>query len=489
MPNILAYIMLMIWPLVCMGLFRRLSMERALIWSILGGYLVLPPLANFDLPLVPAMDKYSIPNLSALVILIVVMRCRISLWPHARLARILAGLMVLGVIPTVANNADPILFRVIANSEPILFVVDQLPGMGLRDMFSGMVAQLIMLLPFFMGRQILGSEQGLRELLLALAVGGLVYSIPSLVEIRLSPQINTWVYGFFQHSFAQTIRQGGYRPIVFLPHGLWLALFVMTALVAMAALSRSVDGRARGRYLALTAYLAVVLVLCKSLASLAYGIAFTPVVLLANPKVQIRLAIVLALIAIVYPMLRNTGLVPIDAILAQAEAYSPERAQSLGYRFDNEQQLLARAHEKPWFGWGQWGRNLVRHSETGEILTIPDGRWIIVFGTFGWVGYLAEMGLLALPLFLLGVRMRILKAAQISPFVAPIAIILAATMMDMLLNATLIPFTWLCAGAMLGYVENLQKDADGAGGRALFGEGPAIGRSDSGTGPKKRNLI
>ncbi len=477
MPNALAYVMLMIWPLVCVVLFRRLPLERAMIWCILGGYLALPPLANFDLPLVPAMDKFSIPNISAFAVCLVVMRRRISFWPHSGVARVLTALMVLGVIPTVATNGDPMLFRVIANSDPIAFIVDQLPGLGLRDLFSVLVAQVIMLLPFFMARQYLGTEKGLRELLVALAIGGLVYSIPSLVEIRLSPQINVWVYGFFQHSFEQMMREGGFRPIVFLPHGLWLAFFMMTALLAMAALSRSESGPTRVRYLLATAYIGVVLVLCKSLASLAYGLAFTPVVLLAGPRAQIRLAIVLALIAVIYPMLRNTGLVPLDAILAQAEAISPERAQSLGYRFGNEEQLLERAQEKPWFGWGGWGRNLVHHPETGEILTIPDGRWIIVFGTFGWVGYIAEMGLLAWPLFLLGLRMRSRQKRRISPYAATITVILAATMIDMLLNATLIPVTWMCAGAVLGYVEQLRHPKGRSGDHPLFGEGPAIGRT------------
>ncbi len=474
MPNAFAYVMLMIWPVVCAIMFRRLPFERAMIWCILGGYLVLPPLANFDLPLIPAMDKYSIPNISAFVICVVFLKREIAVWPNSAIAKILTVLMVASVIPTVANNTDPMLFKVITNSEPISFVVDQLPGLGIRDLFSVLVAQVIVLLPFFMARQYLGSEKGLRELLLALGIGGLLYSIPSLIEIRLSPQINTWVYGFFQHSFAQTIRQGGYRPIVFLPHGLWLAFFMATALFSLAALSRNVEGATRLRYLLATAYLAGVLVLCKSAASLLYGIAFTPVVLLTSPRGQIRLAILLATVAIIYPMLRNTGLVPIDAILAQVEAFSPERAQSLGFRFENEDRLLERAHEKPWFGWGQWGRNLVHHSETGEILTIPDGRWIIVFGTFGWVGYLAEMGLLALPLFLLG--RRVSRNKQLSPYVAPVAIILAATIVDMLLNATLIPITWICAGAILGYVEQVHNPQAIVVGKRLFGEGPVIGR-------------
>ena len=138
------------------------------------------------------------------------------------------------------------------------------------------MAQMLALVPFLLARQFLSSEQGLREILLALMVGGLIYSIPSLIEIRLSPQINVWIYGFFQHSFEQTIRAGGYRPIVFLPHGLWLALFMCTALLSAAALARHTRAIDRWKMLLLVAYLAVLLVMSKSLASLAYGIVLVP---------------------------------------------------------------------------------------------------------------------------------------------------------------------------------------------------------------------
>jgi hypothetical protein len=478
MPNTFAYVMLMIWPLASLVMFRRMPLERALIWSILGGYLVLPPIAAFDLPLVPAMDKYSIPTISAFLIIFLVLRRRISLWPATLGPRILVAGFVLGVVPTVITNGEPIIFQVLENSAPIVFLIDQLPGLGLRDLFSVLVKQIIVLLPFFLARQFLSSDRGLRELLLALVVAGVIYSIPALIEIRLSPQINTWIYGFFQQSFLQAIRNGGYRPVVFLPHGLWLAFFFMTSVLAAAAMSRSLRGPERLRYLLLTLYLAAILLLSNSLASLAYGMVLTPVVLLASARMQIRLAILFAVIAVIYPILRNTGMVPLDAILAQAETFSPERAQSLDFRFNNEEQLLARAQEKPWFGWGGWGRNLVRHSETGEILTIPDGAWIIVFGTFGWLGYIAQMGLLAAPLLMLGRQMRKMRSRDLSPHVAAIATILAITMIDMLLNDTLIPVTWMFAGAVLGYVERLRGQNVARKNRRLFGDGPEIGRPD-----------
>ena len=453
MPNGIAYLMLLAWPLACLVLFRNQRLERALIWSILGGYLFLPPLAEFNLPLVPGMDKVSIPNLSVLLILMFAMKERVQLWPESIAARLLVVGLILSAIPTVLTNGDPIIFEVLRDADPIVFLVDQLPGQSVRDIGSVLIAQVLTLVPFLLARQFLSSDRGLRELLLAFMVGGLVYSVPSLIEIRFSPQMNVWIYGFFQHSFEQTMRAGGFRPIVFLPHGLWLALFMCIALLSAAALTRASDVQMRGRMVLAVAYLFMLLVLCKSYAALAYGLALTPVVLFAPYHWQIRVAALFALIAVVYPMLRNAGVIPLEAIVAQAEAINPARAQSLDYRFNNEQQLLARAAEKPLFGWGGWGRSLIRHLETGEILSIPDGRWIIVFGTFGWLGYICEFGLLALPIVLMAISLRRMRDVPLSPWIAPLSLILAITMIDMLLNATLTPLTWLTAGAILGHAE------------------------------------
>ncbi|MFC6586854.1 hypothetical protein ACFQDZ_06185 [Sulfitobacter pacificus] len=81
----------------------------------------------------------------------------------------------------------------------------------------------------------------------------------------------------------------------------------------------------------------------------------TPAVLFLPSRWQIRIAALFAFVAVTYPMLRNFHLIPLDAILAQAEAISTDRAHSLGYRFFNEEQLLERAAEKPVFGWGAGG--------------------------------------------------------------------------------------------------------------------------------------
>lgn len=468
MPNALAYLMLLFWPVVSLILFRRLSLERAILWCIIAAYMVLPPVAEFDLPLVPDMDKFSIPSVMAFGLCLVLLRKKVPLLPRYPLARLLTVLFVFAVIPTVMTNGDPVIFEVLAGSDPIVFITDMLPGLRWRDLGSVMINQVIILMPFLLARRFLSTQEGQKELLLAFCLAGLAYSIPSLIEIRFSPQINTTIYGFFQHDFSQTMRQGGFRPIVFMPHSLWLALFMFSAVLAATALAQASKEGERYRFALAAAYLFLVLILCKSFASLAYGLSFVPLVALAAPRWQIRVAIILAMIGMTYPMLRNLDLVPTEAILAQAEAISAERAQSLGYRFDNEAMMLERAAEKPWFGWGGWGRNLVRDLETGSILSIPDGHWILVFGTLGWLGYLAEMGLLTLSLVLLGSEIHRRGRHEISPYATPIALILAATMVDMMLNDTLVPMTWLCAGSILGYAERLRYPDLFGKPRALF---------------------
>lgn len=487
MPNAVAYMMLLAWPLVSLVLFRRLPLERAILWCIIAGYLLLPPVAEFDLPLVPDMDKFAIPSIMAFGLCTFMLRRPVPLLPRHPAALVLVLLFVFGVIPTVLTNGEPMLFHKIANADPILILNHQLPGLRWRDVGSVMINQVIVLMPFLIARRYLSTPEAHRDLLLALVLGALAYSIPALFEIRFSPQTNVWVYGFFQHDFSQMIRMGGYRPIVFLPHALWLAFFVATALMAAAALARTATAERRWRLRLVCGYLFLLLIGCKSLASLAYGLVFTPVVAFAPLRWQLRMALVLGLIAVIYPMLRNAGLIPTDDVVAYFETISVDRAHSLGFRFDNEAQLLARAAEKPWFGWGGWGRNLILHEESGEILSIPDGRWIIVFGTFGWLGYIAEMGLLALPLVLLAWAARKTSVQSFSPYAAPIALILAATLVDMLLNATLIPITWMCAGAVLGYAERLIYPG-------LFRERPALfggiqAMSSETSAPTKRSVI
>jgi hypothetical protein len=96
----------------------------------------------------------------------------------------------------------------------------------------------------------------------------------------------------------------------------------------------------------------------------------------------------------------------------------------------------------------------VYDTETGVRLTTVDGQWIITIGMFGWFGYLGEFGLLTLPLLILAFRTA--KSNQVSKYASALALILTANLIDLVPNATLVPLTWLMAGALLGYADTIK---------------------------------
>lgn len=443
-PNIIAYLVLALWPFVAWQLWRRLDPGRALIWTVLGGYLLLPPLTAFNFPVIPDLDKVSVPNLMALACALWLVKDKISFVPKSPIGKALIVAYVLSPFGTVLTNTDPLIFR-----------EAMINGMRIYDSLASISYQLIALLPFFLARRYLGTPEGMRAVLAALAAAGLGYSLPMLVEVVMSPQMNVWIYGFFQHDFWQTVRYGGYRPVVFLPHGLWVAFFAFMALAAAVTLFRHVAPEARPKALVVMVYLAAMLVLCRSAGPLVYALGVVPLILLVPVRLQLLIAAGLAVVVITYPVLRGAHLVPIDQILAFADTLSPERAYSLRFRIENEEILLARAQERPWFGWGGYGRAFTHDPITGRQLNIADGAWVILMGTYGWVGYVAEFGLFALPLLLLGREALMQPKAVLSPWVGAVALILGANMTDLLPNATQIPFTWLMAGALLGEAERL----------------------------------
>ncbi|MFE3838035.1 hypothetical protein [Pseudogemmobacter sonorensis] len=443
-PNPIAYAVLLLWPYVVWRLYRDLDAGRALIWTVVGSYLILPPLTVLDLPLFPDMHKDTLPVLAAFVVSVLILRQRMPGLPQSWLGRLLMGLFILAPFVTVVSNPDPVHF----------VFAPAIPGMRIYDSLATVATQLLYALPLFLARRDLATPEAMRELLKVLVVTGLIYSVPMLLESRLSPQLNNWVYGYMQHDFTQTIRFGGYRPMVFTPHGLWLAFFALLCLMASAVFLREGPAVARPKQLVILLWLALILYICKSFGPAAYAMAALPLILLMPPRVNLLVAGVLSLIVISYPLLRGLHLVPIYEILDFARGLNAERAWSLEYRLINEEILLSRAAEKPWFGWGGYGRNFVHDSFTGQVLTVADGHWVIRIGQFGWLGYLAEFGMLCLPLWLMA-REALSRRAEIDPVVGALALMLAFNLVDLLPNATIVPLTWLMAGALLGQAELL----------------------------------
>lgn len=369
----------------------------------------------------------------------------------------------------------------LGNRAPVDWTVFSVPGMGLKDLVSFATIQVLdFSLPFLLGFCLFRQPRDLRFLVRLLAVAGLAYSLLILWEVRMSPSIHRMVYGFHPQSFLQTYRLGGWRPAVFLPHGLALALFVFSSTVAATGLARAglallpERGGPRGRSadrgallsVAGSAYLCVVLVLCRSLAAMLYGLFAVPLVALARPRTQLRAALLLAGLVLLYPALRVAGWFPTDVLVAAARPISAQRADSLEFRFENEDRLVDRALEKPLFGWGSWGRNRVFDRDTGKDLSVTDGFWIIVLGNQGLTGFVCAFGMLLAPIHMASRATRRLRARQHRALFAALALILAITAVDLLPNGFLFAWHLYLAGAVAGLSVGVPRSVARARARA-----------------------
>ena len=501
MANSFAYLVLYLSPLVVVLLFRALPRTPALIWAVVGGYLFLPIGIGLNLPLLPALTKDFLPVLTAAVMCLVVPADR----PGERAAPLRRAAPVPAVPragragsggetearPAFTRQRTPVarqeiaaarqagageavtaaparprrlvgnilllmlvvtpLLTMLQNTDPVIAGPTFIPGLRPYDFFSMVLGALVTVLPLLLARRYLATAAHHLVLLRILCVAGLIYSLPALFEVRMSPQLNVWFYGYFPHSFAQQMRDGGFRAVVFLGHGLVVAIFLAVTILSTFALwrVRRPFGGSAGLLMA-GAWLLGTLVLCKSLGALVSTLLLLPLVLFASMRVQMIVAAVIAVTVLLYPMLRGAGLIPVDRIYAASASISAERAESFKYRLDNEDILLDRANLKPFAGWGSWGRNRVYDPESGRDISVTDGAWIIVIGIYGWIGYVAQFGLLTLPTLLLAWRQRSLG---LSFATTGLCLVLAVNLIDLIPNSGLTPLTWLIAGAVLGYWE------------------------------------
>lgn len=465
MPNSLAFLMMSSWPFVTLAMYLMMKPRSAVIWSVLAGYLLLPAAMVLDLPGIPGLNKYSIPSLFGYVYASLILGRRIRLMPESVMGRIFVGMMLAGPFLTALTNTDPIFI----NSQKVL------PALRLYDAASAVVGQLGLLCVWALAREILRDMAALRQLVTALVIAFLWYSLPMLYEVRMSPQLHIMVYGFFQHDFRQMIRQGGFRPIVFLEHGLWIAILTsMSATLAVVLARFSPPKQARRWYWA-SAYLMVVLVLCKSVAALLYAAILIPALILCSGRRLSQVAMLMGVLVLSYPILRTIDVIPTDWLVETAGRFSNERALSLQFRFDNEDVLLAHAMERPLFGWGGWERSFIHDAVSGKTTSVTDGLWVIAMGASGFFGHLALFGLMSLPIFLLG-RAHRAVGREVGVFPAGVAVVLAMNLIDLLPNATITPVTWLFSGALLGYLESLRRAPDETAEAAIPGLSPGPAR-------------
>lgn len=438
------------WPLVSIAIFNNAGRVLGLILSVLIGALILPEAIEYDLPGLPPYDK------DVAIVAGLLLGIWLSQKPQQRAEKpdyhgfsrkLIVGLACLLLATSVIT--------VLANREWLTFGPASLPGLGVRDIITMFTQSLVFIIPFWAAQRFLVTPEHHGMLLRAFVVAGLVYSLLILFEVRMSPQLHRWVYGYFQHGWAQHIRGGQFRPIVFQPHGLWIGALLLTSSMAAFVLLRQhlEPGRTRSQYVLAGFWLALVLVVSRNFGATALALMFVPLLWVLAPRMQVWVSAGVMAVFLIFPMLRQAEVVTMDGAVSFVGKISAERQASFSYRVENEKLFLKRAAIKPVTGWGIWARWRIRDEKTGEDISTTDGRWISILGERGWLGFIGYFGLLTAPVFLLLRR----RSEPIAPETAGLALIMAPLILYQIPNNTIGPLTLVLAGALAGIAQRKES--------------------------------
>jgi hypothetical protein len=164
--------------------------------------------------------------------------------------------------------------------------------------------------------------------------------------------------------------------------------------------------------------------------------------------------LVLALVAVppAFVTARMLGWQAEQVVEISRQAVGSERAQSVDFRLHNERLLVEKARQRPWLGWGRWGRSRIRDDD-GEDMTVTDSLWVITLGTFGLLGLACQWLSMVLP----GLALLRRYPARLwsDPRLAAPAVLYVALLLwvvDDLLNAMVSPIFPAIAGALVTFV-------------------------------------
>jgi hypothetical protein len=312
-------------------------------------------------------------------------------------------------------------------------------------------------LPYLVGRLYVGSLDGLRQLAIGIFAGGLAYIPFTLIEGVRGPLLHQMVYGVSAFAdWGQAVRAGGWRPVVFMQHGLMVAVWMMTAtLMAVWFWQTGALKKFMGRNIkTLAIILIIAFFLCRS--SGAYSLfVFGLIVLFCAKWFRTSLPLLFIIGYIVfYLYIAAAGQFSSKQVMGFiTPIFGEERSASLKFRFDMEEILGEKARQRFLLGWGDSGGNRVYNQE-GRDISITDSLWIIAFGTYGTVGLVSLFSSLLLPVIVFTL-FKYPARTWSNPKVAPAAALGVALTMyvfDCVLNAMTNPIFALIAGGISGLV-------------------------------------
>ncbi|GMV90689.1 MAG: hypothetical protein AMXMBFR82_04670 [Candidatus Hydrogenedentota bacterium] len=427
--TLLVAITLFGWPFVLASLYLMLPAQRAAIVAFLFAWLFLP-IAEYEFQGIPEYNKMTATCLGAFLATLMFDPTRLVSY---RPRWVDLSCLILCFCPVASSLTN---------------------GLGLYDGLSESLRVIIQWgFPYFLGRIYFNDLRGMRELAIGVFIGGIIYVPLCWIELRFSPQLHRIVYGYHQHGFVQTIRYGGYRPMVFLEHGLMVGMWMTTASLAGVALWATGSLRSfRGVPVSVLVGLVVITaVLCKSTAAallLVIGLG----VMAATRYLRNALPLIaLTSVYVVYVALRVSGAWSgWELVDATTNVFGPDRGASIEVRVTNENALVGRASQRALFGWGGWGRSRITDA-MGNDISITDSQWVIRYGVNGLLGLAAAAATVIIPIFL--VPWRIPPRLWFHPMVVAVptlALVLALWMIDNAVNNMFNPIYVLIAGGLAG---------------------------------------
>ncbi len=427
--SILVPITMFGWIPLVLLLFSKLKPQRAVITAFLVAWLFLPE-AKYEVSGLPNYTKMTATCWGVFIAAFFFDRKRLYAF---RLKPIDLPMLLWCMIPIASSLSN---------------------GLGFYDGFSFFFRRSFTWgAPYLIGRVYFNELKALKELSFGIFIGGLVYIPFCLFENIMSPQLHNLVYGFHQHSFNQSYRWGGWRPMVFMEHGLMVGVWMMAAsLIGFWMLLTGSVKKILGLPLIWPlSLLFITFAMARSTGAWALSI-IGAVVLVATRQFKRPVAIIcLAFIPVIYMGLRSTGSwTGYNLQEFIADNISVERAYSLRARMENENILVEKALQRPVVGWGGWGRSRV-YDDAGKDISITDGFWVIIMGQNGLLGLGAFTVVFLLPCFIFA---RVLaKTNRDGPSlntVAPLALLIVLYMIDNLLNAMINPIFTVVAGGLSG---------------------------------------
>ncbi|OUC11642.1 MAG: hypothetical protein B0A82_25885 [Alkalinema sp. CACIAM 70d] len=368
------------WLGVVFFLFKHLPTHRALVISFVTAYLFLPVYAY----LIPGLPAYG--KMTATCYAVCVAGILLD-WHYIKSFRF--------------SLIDiPIAVWCIC---PFITSIDN--GLGAYDGFRAFSEQFAYWgVPYFFGRLYLGHFTGLRTLAVGIVAGGFAYAPLCLFEFKMSPQLHQMIYGIpvNNYAFLQSIRKGGYRPILFNVHGLSVALWMSIATIIAIWLWQSGSLKTLWNISIgkIISFLTFVVIIIQSTGAWLYLILSIAVIVSVKFLRTSILMIALVLTVSGYLYVATTGYFNGDQIVRFfSTAVNPDRAESLQFRLDQEKLLVAKARQRIVWGWGGWGRARV-FNEYGYDVSVTDSFWVIIFGTMGLMGIFSIIVLIFLPILL-----------------------------------------------------------------------------------------